>query len=82
MLNSTHDPSDYDANEIDEVVLSDLYLMMGQGMFKVDQVPAEICSPSEGWSVPFKVGDALVVVGVSTVRGDDVSGGGDRESGD
>ena len=40
MLNSTHDPSDYDANEIDEVVLSDLYLMMGQGMFKVDQVPA------------------------------------------
>ena len=40
VLNSTHDPSDYDANEIDEVVLSDLYLMMGQGMFKVDQVPA------------------------------------------
>ena len=40
VLNSTHDPSDHDANEIEEVVLSDLYLMMGQGMFKVDRVPA------------------------------------------
>ena len=58
VLNSTHDPSDYDANEIDEVVLSDLYLMMGQGMFKVDQVPREICSGRRVGALHFKVGDA------------------------
>jgi len=40
VLNSQHDPSDYDASNIEEVELTELYLMMGQGMFKVDEVPA------------------------------------------
>jgi len=40
VLHSGHDPSDYDADMIEEVTLSELYLMMGQGMFLVDEVPA------------------------------------------
>ena len=40
VLHSGHDPSDYDAEKIEEVTLNELYLMMGQGMFLVDEVPA------------------------------------------
>ena len=40
VLSPTHDPSDVDSNEVQEIVLNELYLMMGQGMFVVDEVPA------------------------------------------
>jgi len=40
VLSSTHDPSHFDAEKIEEVELKELYLMMGQGMFTVDEVPA------------------------------------------
>ena len=40
VLHSGHDPSDYDSETIEEVILDELYLMMGQGMFAVDEVPA------------------------------------------
>jgi len=40
VLSSTHDPSDVDADEVQEVVLTELYLMMGQGMFAINEVPA------------------------------------------
>jgi len=40
VINGAYDPSDPGEDACEEIVIEDLYLMMGQGMFRVKEVPA------------------------------------------